>query len=188
MNSTGYRPSHRNGRWDTLYFEGDENRYEHWEVKMLAYMKLKKLKKYILPTDGDTTAANPDKNEEAFAELIQFLDDTSLSPVIRDARDDGKKALEILHEHYAGSGKPIIISLYTQLTSLQKKYMETITEYIICAESAATALRSAGEVVLDGLLIAMVLKGLPKEYKAFFVVVTQNEKTQTFQKFKVRGK
>ena len=51
MNSTGYGPSHRNGCWDTLYFDGDENRYEHWEVKMLAYMKLKKLKKYILPTD-----------------------------------------------------------------------------------------------------------------------------------------
>ena len=31
----------------------------------------------------------------------------------------------------------------------------------------------------------MVLKGLPKGYKEFIVVVTQNEKTQTFQKFKV---
>ena len=77
--------------------------------------KLKKLKKYILPTDGDATAADPDKNEEGFAELVQFLDDTSLGLVIRDARDDGKKALEILREHYAGSGKPRIISLYTQL-------------------------------------------------------------------------
>ena len=51
--------------------------------------------------------------------------------------------------------------------------------------SAATALKSAGEVASDGLLTAMVLKGLPKEYKAFIIVVTQNEKTQTFQKFKV---
>ena len=63
--------------------------------------------------------------------------------------------------------------------------METVTEYIIRAESAAKALKSAREAVSDGLLIAMVLKGLPKEYKAFIVIVMQNEKTQTFQKFKV---
>ena len=48
-NSTGYGPRH--GRWETLCFDGDENKYEHWEIKFLAYMKLRKLKKVILPND-----------------------------------------------------------------------------------------------------------------------------------------
>ena len=41
----------------------------------------------------DITAA---KNEETYAELIQFLDDKSLALVKRDARDDGRKTLKIL--------------------------------------------------------------------------------------------
>ena len=62
---------------------------------------------------------------------------------MRDAVDDGKKALKILREHYAGTGKPRIISLYTELTSLVKQTNESVTDYIIRAETAAAALKNA---------------------------------------------
>ena len=91
----------------------------------------------------------------------------------------------LLRAHYAGTGKPGVISLYTELTSLVKSEQETVTDYVIRAETAATALRNAGETVTDSLLIAMVLKGLPEEYKPFFVVVTQRDKEQKFSEFKV---
>ena len=84
MNSTGYGTSR-------LLFNGDADKYEQWEVKMLAYMKLRKLKDVILPTS--TTIASADKKEEAFSELVQLLDDRSLNLVMRDARDDGRAAL-----------------------------------------------------------------------------------------------
>ena len=107
MNETGYEPSSRHGR---LLFDGDERKYEQWEVKFLGYMRLRKLKDAITAADdADITAA---KNEETFAKLIQFLDDKSLALVMRDARDDGTKALKILRAHYAGTGKPRVISLY----------------------------------------------------------------------------
>ena len=73
----------------------------------------------------------PIKTPEAFAKLVQFLDDKSLSLVMRDAADDGKKALEILRQHYAGTGKPRIITLYTELTSLLKRAGESVTDYVI---------------------------------------------------------
>ena len=126
------------------------------------------------------------KNEEAFAELIQFLNDKSLSLIMRDVMDDGKtkKALEILRQHYAGSSKPRIISLYTELTSLVKSSNELVTDYVIRAETAAAALNSANENVSDSLLIAMVFKGLPESFKPFVVVVKQSDKEQTFTEFK----
>jgi len=103
---------------------------------------------------------------------------------MRDASDDGKKALEILRAHYAGSGKPRIISLYTELTSLIKHPNESVTDYVIRAETTSAALNCIGENVSDSLLIAMVLKGLPESFKPFVVVVTQSDKQQTFTEFK----
>ena len=164
LTSTGYGPRQAQGQYSWLCFDGDERHYEQWEVKFLGYMRLQKLKDTILPPEG--AEIDGDKNE-AFAELIQFLDEKSLSLIMRDARDDGKKALEILMAHYAGSGKPRIISLYTELTYLIKHPNESVTDYVITAETASAALSSVGENVSDSLLIAMVLKGFPESFKPF---------------------
>ena len=157
---TGYGPSNQ---WQNLIFEGDERKFEVWETKILGYMELRKLKETLVGT-----GAVNDKNETAFAELIQLLGERSLSLVIREAKDDGRK---ILREFYAGSSKSTVIMLYNQLTTLTKGNSETVTDYMICAEKAASSLRSANEQVSDVLLKAMVLKGLPDEYKAFVAVV-----------------
>lgn len=179
---TGYGPSHNLGRHSRLIFDGDERHYELWEVKFLGYMRLRKLKATILAPESDEVDA--DKNEEAYAELIQCLDEKSLSLVMRDAADNGGKALRILREHYAGVGKPRVIGLYTELTSLMKSSSETVTEYVIRAETATASLKNCGENITDSLLIAMVLKGLPDSFKPFVVVVTQSQATQTFSEFK----
>ena len=85
--STGYGPTHAR-----CIFDGDETRYEEWECEMLAYMKLRKLKNAILPG----TPASAEKKEEAFAELVGLVDNRSLQLIMRDAKDDGRRALEIL--------------------------------------------------------------------------------------------
>ena len=180
MASTGYGPS-RESRWSRLTFDGNESNYELWEAKFLAHMRLLKLKDTILPSEEEPNAT---KNEECYAELIQCLDDTSLSLVMRDATDDSRKALQILRDHYANQGKPRIITLYTELTSLEKELHETVTDYLIRAEKAITALKNAKETLSDGLIIAMILKGLPDSYKPFSIHVTQSASEITFAKFK----
>ena len=142
--STGYGLSSRMYR---LYFDGDVQKYEIWEEKFLAYTLLKDLKKTILPavtgtTDPDTHAIS---NEKAYAELIQFLDDTSLQLVMRDAKDKGREALGILRTHYKGKGKTRLLSLYAELGSLMKLSSESTTEYVLKGEKAAAAIRSAGK-------------------------------------------
>ena len=103
---------------------------------------------------------------------------------MREAADNGRKAFKILREHYAGKGESRLLSIYSELTSLQKSSSETITDFILRAEKSATALRNTGESFSDGLLICVILKGLPDEYKPFSVVITQREE-RDFATFKV---
>lgn len=75
-----------------------------------------------------------EKNALEYAELKQFLDDKSLSLVTRNAAADGNESLNILRYYYTGKGKPRVISLYTELTSLKEMSSESVMEYIIRAE------------------------------------------------------
>ena len=102
---------------------------------------------------------------------------------MRDARDKGREALKILREHYRSKGKQRIICLYTELTPLVKNSSESVTDYLLCAENLSTALHEIGETVTDGLLVAMVLKGLPP-HKSFVALVTQSDKIWSFKDIK----
>ena len=68
MSLTGYGPSNQ---WQNITFDGDERKFESWETKLLGYMTLRKLNDVLV---GNEVEVNPEKNETAFAELIQFLD------------------------------------------------------------------------------------------------------------------
>lgn len=175
--STGYGPSKR------IIFDGEESRYSLWKVKFHAHLRLKKLEDVISIAIADTDL-DVDKNVLAYAELVQCLDDTSLSLVMYDADQNGRKALEILEKHYRGAGKPRIISLYTELTTLEMKPGESVTAYVIRAEKASVALLDAGETFSDELTIAMCLKGLPPKFNSFSIFVCHSGKTYTFLEFK----
>ena len=174
---TGYGP-HSNG--NRLYFDGDSNKFELWETKFTGYLSVIKVSEVL-------TADNPDptKNARAYAELVQILDDTSLTLIMRDAKNDGKKAMDILRDHYLGKSKPRIITLYGELASLKPSVGESMTDFVLRAETAATSLKSAGESVSDTLLIAMILRGLPETYSSFSTVITQKDANMTFADFKI---
>ena len=172
--STGYGPRAK------ILFNGDERKYELWEAKFMGYLHILKLKETV-----ESEEPNAAKNADVYAELIQVLDDRSLSLVMREATDDGKKAISILREHYMLSGKPKVIVLYTELTTLQKGENECVTDYMLRAEASVAALKNAGEEVGDSLLIAMILKGLLPKFKALNTVITQKDKQPTYSEFKV---
>ena len=83
------------------FFDGDEDNYEMWEDRLLSYMKIHKLKDAINP--DSTTIVSRDAAEESYAQLVHFLDKRSHSLVMRDGKNNGRKALTILREHYRGS-------------------------------------------------------------------------------------
>ena len=74
LNLSGYGPRIR------LLFDGNGERYELWEIKFMGHLRIRKLLEVV---DADEPDEN--KNAEVFAELVQVLDDRSLSLVMRDA-------------------------------------------------------------------------------------------------------
>jgi hypothetical protein len=65
-------------------------------------MRLQKLYEVFVPGDKQHEAP---KKADAFAELVQCLDERSLSLVIREANDGGERALEVLRRHYQFTSK-----------------------------------------------------------------------------------
>ena len=128
-----------------FFFGADESKYESQEVKLLGYLRIQYLHQIVLsPTDQSDDIDALEKNATVFAELIQYLDDKSLSLVITDTQDNGRKALTILRKHYWSKRKPKVTALYTELTSLRRLESESITDYIIRTENISNALKEAG--------------------------------------------
>ena len=176
QNLTGY------GNQRSLCFNGDEAEFELWEVKFVSYLRLQKLHAVLINEDGsfkDTSVALDDAgnaiNIKIFAHMTQFLDGQPLKIVIRDAKNDGRKAMQTLRNHYLGCSKPRIVSMYCDLTSLKFSCNENITEYCLRAETTATRLKDAGENVSDSLLIAMLNKGLPDKFNSFSTFIMQQD-------------
>jgi hypothetical protein len=182
--STGYGPRSSN----RPCFNGNDAGFELWEAKCLGHLRIQRMHDAILPpADGgvDTGSLCPTRNAEAYAELCLSLDDRSLSLIIRDAKNDGRAALKILRDHYLSASETRVIGLYTELTTMRKEATETLTDYIIRGETAAALLKNVGETVSDNLLIAMVLKGLPANFKSFVTVTTQRKEPHTLASFKI---
>ena len=180
---TGYGPRTR------LYFDGKAEMFPTWEIRFTNYLYTldKGVHKAILQPEAGVDDDDDDfetKNKRAYAELVQVLDERSLQLIMSDAPDDGRNALKILKQHFASTEKPRVLKLYEELTTLRMVVDEDVTDYIIRAERAATGLNAAGETITDNLVIAMILKGLPEDYKPFVVVHTQMETAKTLTEFK----
>ncbi|KAL6461078.1 hypothetical protein MHYP_G00310440 [Metynnis hypsauchen] len=125
-------------------------------------------------------------NADAYCALAPLLDNVSLGLIFRDTENKGRESLQVLREHYIGRGRPRIVSLYITLTSLKKADTETVTEYIIRAEQIFTALRGAGEAPSEGLMMAMIMRGLPEKYKPFTLMVTHSSAEMKLAEFKAK--
>ena len=121
-----------------------------WEAEFYGYLYTLKPKSEL-----EQNEPNADKNADIYA------------------KDNGKKALDILREHYMGQGKPKIIALYTELTTLNKGSDDSTTDYLIRAEAVTAALQISRATVGDSLLIVVVLKDLPSNSNTFRTDTTQ---------------
>ena len=93
-------------------------------MKFLGYLRIQHLHKIILsPTDQSDDMDFVEKNATFFTKLIQYLNDKSLSLVIRDAQDNRRKGLTILREHHLSKRKPKVITLYKYKKKLVENFL-----------------------------------------------------------------
>ena len=84
---TGYGSSNQ---WQNLVLNGDKRKHKLWETKIIGYLKLKWIKEVF-----GVGEVNTDKNDLAFPELIQNLNERSLSLVMWDAKENAREAKNI---------------------------------------------------------------------------------------------
>ena len=125
-----------------------------------------------------------ERNEEAYNKLIQFLDEKSLSLIMPWTMEEKLWGYCVTITQVRENQE--LFLLYTELTSLRKEQNDVVTNYIIRTEATVMALRNAGESLNDGLIIAMVLKGLPRTFNPFSIYVTYSSKELTFSEFKMQ--
>ena len=117
----GYRP-----RTAKLFFDNNESTYGLWEVKFLGYLRIQHLHQMVLsPTDQSDDMDFVEKNAIVFTNIWTTR---VCHLIMRVARDNGRKAWGILWEHYLSKGKPKVISLYTELTSLRRLESASISK------------------------------------------------------------
>ena len=175
-------PALRGYGHQAIAFSGEASDFEVWSIRFKGMIRLNKL---IDVLESDQDVVDADKNAQIFALLVQCLDDNSLNLVIRDAENKGRESFNILKEHFVGATKPRIMSLYCELTALSKDPSESVTEYLLRAETASSRLKQAQEEISDKLLIAMILKGLPESFLPFSTIINNSEDI-TFAKFKTQ--
>ena len=96
-----------------------------------------------------------------------------------------RKEIEILREHYVGKGKPRVIALYTELTSLTMSEDCPLTDYALKRRNGGAVheiCRGGKKRQFAG---GHAIEGPTKAIQHFKTVVTQRERDISFTEFKV---
>ena len=80
-----------------LHFSGDPENFKQWQTRAKFH-----LRKLNLLSVLDEEIPDFERNQELFAVIVNYIDDTSLKIIQDVAYDDGKKAWTILNNHYLG--------------------------------------------------------------------------------------
>lgn len=104
-----------------------------------------------------------------------------LAQVTREAADKGRKAGQVFRNYYTSNRKPCAVNLDKELASMQKAANHKLQLQL--AETTITPLRIAGLTLSNGLLIAMILKGLHDSFKPITVYIKQGDE-DTFAELK----
>ena len=152
-------------RLEKLTFSGNENDWEYFAEQFEARIVLLNLKKTLKGTDVPGSSENEtnvnDRKEQLWCELIQRLDRKSVMLIKRD-KPDGSAAWNRLQSYFKSTERPRVQRMLNEISNLKLEASESIKDYILRSENLQMNLQEAGEGISEKMMIAMLLKRLPK--------------------------
>ena len=164
-------------------FDGNPSNYIEWDTRFKNYLRRLKLA-HVLKEENP----NEDQNADVFMELIDCIDGTSLRLVNNAAAGNGKKAFEILSNHYLGTEEFRVRNVLTEFMSMKHSSKESITQYCGRIDEIKKVLEGNNIIIPDGLYTVMAMKGLPDKYDVFRDVINTQKDMPTFSDFKIKLK
>lgn len=171
-------------RLDRLTFSGKAEDFIYFQEQFESRMCLLKLRDTLLDkvtvADGETEALvqaraeREDNRLRVWCELIQTLDKKTMMLVRRD-KPNGAAAWRTLISHFRSTERPRIHKTLTDLTSLTMNSEEALADYFARAEEMQMDLEEADQAMSDTMFVAMVLKGLPKQFETMVTLVNHGE-------------
>ena len=136
-----------------------------------------------VPGSSENETNVNDRKEQLWCELIQCLDRKSVMLIKRD-KPDGSAAWNRLQSYFKSTERPRVQRMLNEISNLKLEASESIKDYILRSENLQMNLQEAGEGISEKMMIAMLLKGLPKEFDNFTTVVNFSKDAKSLDEIK----
>jgi len=118
------------------------------------------------------------KSQLAYGILMQSLQDEQLRLVQGVARGNAHGVWKILLETYERKSMATQVQLLERLFGMQVQKGETIAGYVARLTEIERRLRAQGEQVSEGIMVYMLLRGLPASYTSIVQLIKMKDKLE----------
>ncbi|EZA58140.1 hypothetical protein X777_01868 [Ooceraea biroi] len=160
---------------------GREN-YASWKFAMQAYLESEDL--WGCVTGAQTHVADVKKMTKARAKIILSVEKQNYSHLQDTATP--KEAWDKLRSVFEDTGLTRKVGLFKKLTSVKLADCTTVEEYVNQIVTTAHKLRELQFDVKDEMVAALLLSGLPEEYKPMIMGLESSGVTPTADAVKVK--
>ena len=151
-----------------LIFNRLPENFLDWKTRFVSYLENMKITNDYNTLGGDDRRKN--KNS-LYREINMHLDDKTLQMVISLDTTDGEEVWNHLQVTYGKIKNSQILAIWEEFLGFKVEPGETLLTFLNRLGVSIYKLQSAEEIVSENSKLAVVRKGLPKEYESFRVAV-----------------
>ena len=168
---------------NTLRFSGDPKHWLIFSERFKCILGVYNLDNVLVTNHAD--ANDEAKKKKVYQLLVSAINDETFKIIYADAKNDGKKALEILSERYLGSKSDLEVELLTDLFDVQIQCNENHTKFISRIDLIKSQLESNNVKLPDKAFTVLALRGLTdSKYDQFCSSVKVRKEWPLWTEFK----
>ena len=159
-------------------FEGKSEDLEWWLAKAMVYLtkhhpEQAKCAKAGTVDDLKKIDKWQEANEGLYNFFIETLDKKTGKLIIREAKDDGYKALRVIKDHHVGCVKNNGMLALFELVTIAMKPDQTLTDYQIKLKELNAEVKES-KFTMDEINVVCGMIGLPEKYSLLKETVKRN--------------